>query len=138
MKALSADSPAEAARVLLVDDNEWMLAAAASVLSSSVIVVGAVREGQAALNAARALRPDVIVMDISIPGLNGIEVAKLLRESGSQAAVVFLSVYDDEELIVAARNSGGLGYVVKQRLASDLEVAVREAFAGRPYTSPSQ
>jgi DNA-binding NarL/FixJ family response regulator len=100
-------------------------------------VVGAVGDGRGALTAAEVLLPDVIVLDISMPGMTGIEVATRLRESGSTAALVFLSFYHDEELILAARDAGGTAYVVKDRLASDLEFAVREAHAGRPFTSPS-
>ena len=71
-----------------------------------------------------------------MPGMNGFELAKRLRAAGSTARLVFLTVHEDEELILAARNAGGIGYVVKTRLASDLELAVREARAGRPFQSP--
>jgi len=68
--------------------------------------------------------------------MNGFEVATCLRNIGSTAALVFLSVYEDEELIRAAKHAGGMGYVVKQRLTLDLELAVREARAGRLFISP--
>ena len=123
-------------RVLLVDDNEAMLARAASVLSLGCLVVGAAKEGQAALEAARNLHPDVIVLDISMPGMTGLEIASCLREAGSTAALVFLTVHDEEEIVSAAREAGGIGYVIKSRLASDLAVAVREAVAGRQFVSP--
>jgi DNA-binding NarL/FixJ family response regulator len=131
------DRSCEVARVLLVDDNEAMLARAASILTPDCMVVGAVRDGRAALDAAQVMLPDVIVIDISMPGINGIEVAGHLRQSGSTAALVFLSLYDEEEMIQAARDAGGIGYVVKHRLTTDLKLAVREALAGRPFTSPS-
>jgi DNA-binding NarL/FixJ family response regulator len=123
-------------RVLLVDDNEAMLARAASVLSRVCLVVGAAKGGQAALEAARNLHPDVIVLDISMPGMTGLEIASCLREAGSTAALVFLTVHNEEEIVSAAMAAGGIGYVVKSRLASDLVVAVREAIAGRPFVSP--
>ena len=85
---------AATARVLLVDDNEAMLARAATVLASGCDVVGTARNGQAALAAAAALDPDVIVLDISMPGMSGLEVAARLRRSGSRADVVFLTVHD--------------------------------------------
>ena len=122
--------------VLLVDDNEMTLARARSVLSTRCVVVGTARNGHAALEAAAALNPEVIVLDISMPGMNGFELARRLRAAGSTARLVFLTVHEDEELILAARNAGGIGYVVKTRLASDLELAVREARAGRPFQSP--
>jgi DNA-binding NarL/FixJ family response regulator len=123
-------------RILLVDDNEAMLARSAAVLSPYCIVVGTARNGGVALEAARTLQPDVIVLDISMPGMSGIELASRLRAGGSKAALVFLTVHDDEELILAARDAGGIGYVVKPRLAADLVRAVQEAHAGRPFVSP--
>jgi DNA-binding NarL/FixJ family response regulator len=98
-------------------------------------VVGAVTNGPAALEAAAALQPDVIVLDISMPGMNGFEVASKLRGSGSKAALVFLTVHDEEAFVKAAMAAGALGYVVKARLASDLTLAVRDARAGRPFIS---
>ena len=126
----------ETPRILLVDDNEAMLARSAAVLSPYCIVVGTARNGRVALEAARTLQPDVIVLDISMPGMSGIEVASRLRASGSRAALVFRTVHDDEVLILAARDAGGIGYVLKPRLAADLVRAVQEARAGRPFLSP--
>jgi DNA-binding NarL/FixJ family response regulator len=123
-------------RVLLVDDNEAMLARAAAMLTPGCVIVGAAKEGGAALEAARTLQPDVIVLDISLPGMTGLEIASRLRNAGSTAAVVFLTVHDEEEIVSAAKAAGGIGYVVKSRLTADLAVAVREAVAGRPFVSP--
>jgi DNA-binding NarL/FixJ family response regulator len=121
--------------VLLVDDNQAMLARAASVLAAACVVVGQVGDGTAALAAAATLVPDVIVLDISMPGMSGLEVAASLRAAGSAAAIVFLTVHDDAELVEAAQAAGGIGYVIKARLASDLLHAVREARARRPFVS---
>jgi DNA-binding NarL/FixJ family response regulator len=129
------DSKSGHARVLLVDDNEGMLSRAAAALSSGCEVVGAVKDGPSALKAADALHPDVIVLDISMPGMSGFDVAQRLRESGCKAPVVFLTVHDDEDFLMRARAVGGLGYVVKPRLCSDLARAVRDAWAGRPFVS---
>ena len=132
----SSTTSSERPRVLLVDDNDAMLLRAAAVLSPDCVIVGAVKDGRAALAAAEALHPDIMVLDISMPGLNGFEVASSLRQAGSTAAVVFLTVHEDEALVLAARAVGGTGYVVKPRLASDLRHAVLEAVAGRPFVSP--
>jgi DNA-binding NarL/FixJ family response regulator len=123
------------ARILLVDDNEAMLVRVSALLSPSCAVVGTVKDGPAALEAARTLRPDVIVLDISMPGMTGLEVATCLRKDGSTAALVFLTVHDDDEFILAAKAAGGIGYVLKSRLATDLMLAVREARAGRWFLS---
>jgi len=119
-------------RVLLVDDNLATLARVATALAPGCDIVGAVRDGVAALAAARELTPDVIVLDVSMPGMNGFELAARLRQVGSEAALVFLTVHDEQEFVMAARDAGALGYVEKPRLAVDLLHAVREARAGRP------
>ncbi len=132
----SSTTSSDLVRVVLVDDNDAMLARAAAALKACCDVVGRVKDGSAALDAAKALQPDVIVLDISMPDMNGFEVAERLRRAGSHAAVVFLTVHDGDDFVGAARAVGGIGYVVKPRLGSDLTVAVREAHAGRPFVSP--
>ena len=122
-------------RVLLADDDEPMRARAAQVLVVDYDVVGSVADGQSTLDAASVLHPDVVVLDISMPHMSGLAVASRLRVGGSRAAIVFLTVHDDEEFVRAARAVGAMGYVVKPRLASDLAVAVRDALAGIPFVS---
>jgi two-component system, NarL family, nitrate/nitrite response regulator NarL len=122
-------------RVLLVDDSNDILERATATLSQECQIVGAVKDGPAALEAVRALRPDVIVLDISMPGMSGLEVAGRLRRAGSTVAIVFLTIHDDEEFVLATQAAGGLGYVVKTLLPSDLVTAVNEACAGRRYVS---
>jgi len=131
----SSMTSSERPRVLLVDDNEDMLGRAAAVLSPVCTIVGAVKDGPSALQAAEQYHPDVIVLDISMPGMNGLEVAASLRSSGSTAAIVFLTVHHDNEIVRATRAAGGIGFVVKPRLRSDLVRAVMEARAGRPFVS---
>ena len=122
-------------RVLLVDDNEAILARAGEVLTPACVIAGTARNGKAALEAAEVLRPDVIVLDISMPDMTGFEVASHLRETDSTAAIVFLTVHDDDEYLVAAKAAGAVGYVVKSRLASDLLPAVQEARMRRRFVS---
>lgn len=125
----------ELIRVLLVDDNAAMLDRAAAVLAPTCAIVGAVTDGPTALEAARTLQPDVIVLDISMPGMNGLEVAGRLRRAGCSTPIVFLTVHDDEATVHATSEAGGIGFVLKPLLRSDLAVAVREACAGRRYVS---
>jgi DNA-binding NarL/FixJ family response regulator len=132
----SSTTLSEPARVLLVDDNEAMLTRAAAALKYCCLVVGSVKDSRKALEAALTLKPDVIVLDISMPGMSGLEVASRLRDAGSNAALVFLTVHDEEDIILAAKAAGAIGYVVKPRLGSDLTLAVQEARAGRPFVSP--
>jgi len=122
-------------RVLLVDDNRIILERAAETLSQTYRIVGTATDGPSALEAASALYPDVIVLDISMPGMTGLEVASRLRRAGSKVPIVFLTIHDDEELVQAALAAGGIGYVAKTQLPTDLVFAVNEACAGRQYVS---
>jgi len=121
--------------VLLVDDNPAMIARATAVLSRGCEIIGSAKNGTGALAAAATLTPEVVVLDISMPDITGLEVANRLKAGGSTAAIVFLSVHEDEAVMRAATAAGGLGYVIKSRLALDLEQAVMAASEGRPFTS---
>lgn len=100
-------------------------------------VVGVVDNGKALLEAASMMRPDVVVTDISMPILSGIEAAQKLRQTGSTAKVVFLTEHEDLDFVRAAMAAGGVAYIVKSRLASDLREAIKEALAGRLFVSPT-
>ncbi len=123
-------------RVLLADDHEAMLERVAKLLGAECDVVGAVSDGQQALEAVRELKPDVLVLDISMPVMNGIETAHRLKEAGIEVRIVFLTVHDDPDYAREALNTGALGYVIKPRIASDLMVAIHEVHAGRSFVSP--
>ena len=131
----SSSTSSEPVRVLVVDDNEAMLVRATEVLKPVCAIVGIARDGHAAIEAVESLRPDVVVLDISMPGMTGLEVASVLRMAESTSAIVFLTVHDDAEVVRAANDAGALGYVVKRRLGSDLVCAVQAARAGRRFTS---
>jgi len=126
----------ERVRVLLVDDDERIRARAAAALTPGCEVVGSVKDGSTALGVVGALRPDVVVLDISMPGMSGFDVAAHLQKAGWTARIVFLSVHEEEEFVLASERTGGIGYVVKRRLVSDLLFAVHEAQAGRSFVSP--
>jgi CheY-like chemotaxis protein len=123
-------------RVLLVDDNGPILLRVAEVLKTSCTIVGTAMDGRSGIDAAATLQPDVIVLDISMPGMNGFEVAGSLREVGSTAALIFFTVHQEQDVMAAAFAAGASGYVTKQRLFTDLEHAVRAAHAGHRFVSP--
>jgi DNA-binding NarL/FixJ family response regulator len=128
---------AERPRVLLADDHPAVLALTAAALAEECLVVGRVGDGHELLAEAERLHPDVIVLDITMPRLDGIEAARQLRRSHQPARLVFLTVHEDADYARAALDAGGLGYVVKARLASDLLPAIRAALADRPFISPT-
>ena len=114
-----------------------MLALTADALAGECLVVGRVGDGCELLAEAERLHPDVIVLDITMPRLDGIEAARQLRSSHQPARLVFLTVHEDADYARAVLDAGGLGYVVKSRLASDLLTAIRAALANRPFISPT-
>jgi DNA-binding NarL/FixJ family response regulator len=128
---------AERPRVLLADDHPAMLALTAAALEDEYFVVGSVADGRALLTEAERLHPDVIVLDITMPRLDGLEAARQLQRSQRPARLVFLTVHEDADFARAALDAGGLGYVVKARLASDLLPAIRAALADRRFISPT-
>jgi DNA-binding NarL/FixJ family response regulator len=107
-----------------------------TLLVSSCEVVGSVPDGQSLFDAARHLKPDVIVTDISMPVLSGIEASKRLSESGCAAKIIFLTVHSDADFVKACMATGAVGYVLKSRIMTDLLPAVQEALAGRIFLSP--
>ena len=89
-----------------------------------------------ALKAVKELKPDILVLDISMPVMDGIETAQRLRQANSKTRIVFLTVHDDPEFASAAMDAGAMGYVIKSRMVSDLLVAINEVYAGRTFVSP--
>lgn len=125
-------------RVLLADDHRGLLELIRGLLEPSFDVVGAVGDGESLIEAAGKLQPDVIVTDISMPKLNGIEAANRLRESGSTSKVVFLTVHADADFVQAALKTGARAYVSKFRIRTDFLVAIREVLEGRIFVSPME
>src|SRR5579864_89592 len=123
-------------RVLLADDHQPIIDRVRVLLQSSFEIVGAVGNGADLVAEAQKLQPDLIVLDISMPGLTGIEAARQLREAGSSAKVIFLTVHERVEFVNACLAEGALGYVVKSRMAVDLIPAIREALSGHRFISP--
>lgn len=123
------------ARILVAEDHELMRERVVRLLRRDFEVVDAVTNGEALLEAAERLKPDVCVLDISMPVLNGIETAAHLRKTSSPAKIIFLTIHNDSDSVGAAFKSGAEGYVFKTRMAADLVVAVREVLAGRTFLS---
>jgi len=122
-------------RVLVADDLAQMRSAVAVLLKDSFNVVSMVPDGHAALAAIIAFDPDLAILDISMPGLSGIEVARELKRHGTRAKIVFLTVHQDSEIIGTCLSTGALGYVLKQQMDSDLIPAMNEALEGRVFVS---
>lgn len=125
------------ARVLLADDHETILARERSILDKDFEVVGEVTNGRDAVDEVRHLDPDVLVIDISMPVLDGLQAASQLRQKGYRTKVVFLTVHEDRDFVEAAFAAGASGYVTKSRLASDLVEAVRAVLRGCTFVSHS-
>ena len=125
--------------VLLADDNPVILSHVRKLLgrNGQYEVVGAITDGGAVLPEYSRLRPDVIVLDISMGELSGIEVARTLVESGCNAKIVFLTVHEDSDFLNAAMGAGGSAYVVKSRVSTDLMSAIDAALSGKLFVSSS-
>lgn len=122
-------------RVLLADDIVSVLDAVTGLVQEDFDIVGRVSDGQTALDDTMALQPDLIVLDISMPGMSGIEVARELKRRGNKARIVFLTVHEDSDIMATCLAVGGLGYVAKVLMETDLIPAMNSALAGRPYVS---
>jgi DNA-binding NarL/FixJ family response regulator len=120
----------------VAEDHTLMRDNVVRILKREFQVLDAVADGEALLEAAARLKPDVCVLDISMPEVSGIETATRLKQSGSTAKVIFLTIHDDFDFIGAALKTGADGYVFKTRMAIDLLLAVHEVLAGRTFLSP--
>jgi DNA-binding NarL/FixJ family response regulator len=127
-------------RVVVADDLSRVLSTVAALLRESFDVVGLVSDGRAALEATLKLEPDLVILDISMPAMSGIEVAQELKKRGNKAKIVFLTIHEDADILRTCHAAGGLGYVVKLLMDTDLVPAMNEALAGHVFTSrfPSQ
>jgi DNA-binding NarL/FixJ family response regulator len=123
-------------RVLLADDHRLLREAFAQLLQPRCEIVGAVADGRALLDAAPRLRPDIVVLDIAMPLLNGLDTARLLRQQLPDVKVIFLTVNEDPDLAAEAFRAGASGFLLKNSAASELLQAIEEVFQGRSYITP--
>ena len=125
------------ARVLLADDHTLVLEGIKKLLEPHFDLVGTVEDGRALLESAQELKPDVILADISMPLLNGIDAARQLRKLLPEAKIVFLSMHADPMYVTEAFRAGGAGYLLKRSAASELVFAIEEVLKGRFYVTPA-
>src|SRR3954467_11087400 len=123
-------------RVLLADDHRLLREAFAQLLEPGCDVVGAVADGRALVASAQELRPDIVVLDIAMPLLNGLDAARQLRELMPEIRVIFLTVSEDPDLAAEAFRAGASGYRLKNSAVSELFNAIQEVSQGRSYVTP--
>jgi DNA-binding NarL/FixJ family response regulator len=124
--------------VLLADDHPTMLNKVSQLLFLDFKIVGVVHDGAAAVAAVARLHPDIVVMDISMPVMDGIQAMREIRKMGVNSKIVVLSALDDPAFVTCALESGGSGYVLKSRMNSDLVFALQEVLAGRTFLPRSE
>jgi DNA-binding NarL/FixJ family response regulator len=124
-------------RVLLADDHRMIAEALKSLLEQEFELVGVVEDGRQLVETARHLRPDVIVADITMPHLNGIDALMQLKRDNPDVRVVFLTMHKDAAYARRALDAGARGYVLKHSAQAELFLAVRAALAGETYISPT-
>jgi DNA-binding NarL/FixJ family response regulator len=124
------------ARVLLADDHTIVAQGLASLLRDDFDLVGTVGDGKALLDAARRLRPDVIVADMAMPVMDGLEALHRLKATRSNAKVIFLTMHADPQLATEALRAGASGYVLKHSAGEELITAIQEVLQGRTYLTP--
>jgi len=123
-------------RVLLADDHLLVAEALKSLLTPEFELIGVVEDGRALVAAAARLRPDVIVADVTMPHLNGIDALIQLRQGGDQVPVVFLTMHRDVTFARRALEAGASGFVLKHSAPAELVTAIRAALSGKTYLTP--
>ena len=123
-------------KVLLADDHAIVAEGLATLLKGHFDLVGTVGNGNELIDLARKLRPDVIVTDIAMPVLGGLEALRRLKATRSEAKVIFLTMHADAQLATEAFRAGASGYVLKQSAGEELIAAIHEVLQGRTYLTP--
>ena len=122
-------------RVVVADDHRAVIAQVRETLGENFELIDTVEDGQQAIDAVRLLSPDVLVIDVSMPILDGLEATRRLRELHCQTKIVILTMHEDRDFAEAALSAGASAYVTKAHLRMDLVPAIHEALQGRTYLS---
>jgi len=122
-------------RIVLADDHPDMLRRVSGILSPMFEIVAAVSDGRSAVEAASSLTPDLLLLDIAMPKLDGMHAALELRQAGCCTRIIFLSMHQEADYVAAALETGACGYVFKSRLRADLLVAIERVLAGSVFIS---
>jgi DNA-binding NarL/FixJ family response regulator len=125
-----------APRVLLADDHALLLGAFEKLLADECEIVGQVSDGRALVAAAERLKPDLVILDISMPLLNGLDAGRQIKQKLRNTKLIFLTMNEDADLAAEAFRAGASGYVLKRSAASELVTAIREVMQGRSYVTP--
>lgn len=123
-------------KILLADDHKMFSQGLQTLLEDEFDLVGTVGDGQALVDAAQRVNPEVIIVDISMPVLNGFDAVRQLKEKGVSAKIIFLTMHADDRLLAEAFRCGGSGYVLKQSAGEELILAIKLVLAGQKYVTP--
>jgi two-component system response regulator NreC len=135
----TADGRETVIRVMLVDDHTILREGVRALLASEpeIVVVGEASDGQEALDKVEALRPDIVLMDMVMPRMNGLEATGHIKRRHPEVKVLILSMYDDDEYVQQVIQAGASGYLLKGMAADDLILAIREVQAGSSFLNPT-
>ena len=122
-------------RILLVDDNQAVLDCLVRLLSNDYTIVGALCDGPRLIDAVAILKPDLLLMDISMPEISGLELARLVQDNPPAPPIVFVTVHEDPEFMKAAQDVGAAGYVVKSTMETELKPVLKLALQGQRFVA---
>src|SRR6202012_4446051 len=122
-------------KVVIADDHREMLAEVRGILGDEFEVVETVGDGVQAVRAVLTWDPDILLTDISMPGLNGLQATRTIRKANARVKVVIMTIQEDRDFVTASLSAGATGYVTKGRLSHDLVFALHEAMEGRMFVS---
>ncbi|MFI5253390.1 MAG: response regulator [Bacteroidota bacterium] len=125
-------------KVLLVDDHQMVLEGIKSFLTSNekIEIIGEAMDGEEAISKVKILAPDIILMDISMPRLNGIETTRIIREINPDVKVIILTMHDDKEYVLQFMECGAMGYILKKTSPAELVRAIEAVYEGEVFFSP--